>query len=85
MAICAALECQPGDLLEFVEIESGSSVVANPRAIAAAYRGDMQQFLARWRARCTAQGIAYVLARTDRRLDAVLREYLLGRGGAAEP
>jgi uncharacterized protein (DUF58 family) len=68
-----------GDI-EFEDLETGRSVVASPRALAAGYRKDMTDFLERWRSRCAAQGIDYIPARTDLPLDAVLRAYLLGRG-----
>ena len=46
---------------------------------------DGRAFVQRWRTRCTAAGIEYVLARTDAAPAHTLREYLLHRGprGAA--
>lgn len=64
---------------EFADLETHRTIVASPPALAAAYRRDINGFLDRWRTRCAAHGIDYVLARTDRPLDGVLRQYLLER------
>jgi uncharacterized protein (DUF58 family) len=67
---------------EFVDLETGRTLVGSPHALAQGYRRDVASFIDRWRGRCAAQGIDYVHARTDRPLEAVLREYLLGRDEA---
>jgi uncharacterized protein (DUF58 family) len=63
---------------EFVDMETGRSVFAGD-ASAREYDARMQGFLRRWRERCAAYGIDYVLARTDVPLDVTLRSYLLQR------
>jgi uncharacterized protein (DUF58 family) len=71
-----------GGDIEFTDLETTRTVVANSQALAPAYRRDIAAFISRWRRRCAALGIDYVDARTDRPLDVVLRGYLLGRGAA---
>jgi uncharacterized protein (DUF58 family) len=66
---------------EFEDAETGRTVFAGPAA-ARGYRDRMAAFLQRWRDRCAAYGIDYVLARTDAPLDRTLRGYLLERGHA---
>jgi uncharacterized protein (DUF58 family) len=66
---------------EFADLETHRTMVASPPALAEAYRRDVADFLERWRGRCAAHGVDYVLARTDQPLDGVLRRYLLERGG----
>ena len=67
-----------GDL-EIEDSETGRRVLTST-GDAAAYRSRMAEFVQRWRDRCTAAGIVYVLARTDAPPDHILREYLLQRG-----
>ena len=67
-----------GDV-EFQDLETGQSIVANPGAMAPAYRRDVAGFLEHWRSRCASHGIDYTRAITDMPLDAVLRGYLLKR------
>ena len=63
---------------EFEDMETGRTVLAGD-ASTRAYNTQMQEFLRRWRERCVAYGIDYVLVRTDAPLDATLRSYLLQR------
>ena len=63
---------------EFEDMETGRTVLAGEGS-AAAYNSRIAEFLRRWRERCAAYGIDYVLARTDAPLDATLRSYLLQR------
>lgn len=71
-----------GDV-EFEDLETTHSIVANPRSMASTYRRDMEDFLERWRSRCASHGIDYIRAMTDAPLDAVLRGYLLKRRARA--
>jgi uncharacterized protein (DUF58 family) len=70
-----------GDL-EVEDSETGERVLTSAVA-GPGYRERMQAFVQRWRERCTASGIAYVLTRTDAPPDHILREYLLQRGTGA--
>jgi uncharacterized protein (DUF58 family) len=63
---------------EFEDMETGQTVLAGETSVRA-YNTRVEQFLRRWRERCAAYGIDYVLARTDAPLDATLRSYLLQR------
>jgi uncharacterized protein (DUF58 family) len=63
---------------EFEDMETGRTVLAGD-ASAREYSARMQGFLRRWRERCAAYGVDYVLARTDVPLDVTLRSYLLQR------
>lgn len=69
-----------GDV-EVEDSESGQRVLASA-AGAAAYCARVKAFVDSWRARCIAENIAYVLARTDAPPAHVLREYLLQRAAA---
>ena len=64
--------------LEAEDSETGQRVLTAAGA-AEEYRARMSAFLRRWRERCTADGIAYVLARTDAPPGTTLRTYLLHR------
>jgi uncharacterized protein (DUF58 family) len=70
-----------GDL-ELEDSETGRRVLSAAGA-GDEYRRRVEAFVRRWRERCTAAGIGYVLARTDGALDHTLREYLLRRGHGA--
>lgn len=69
-----------GDV-EAEDSESGRRVLSAASG-AAAYRDRMSAFVARVRARCHAENMLYVLARTDLTPSHVLREYLLHRAAA---
>ena len=60
------------DDAEFEDSESGRRIASGP-GIREAYRSQMQAFIDRWRGRCTSEGIAYVLARTDVPLAATVK------------
>jgi uncharacterized protein (DUF58 family) len=66
-----------GDV-EFEDSETGERVLTTTSA-ARAYRESMAAFIDRWRERCQAQGIDYVLVRTDVSPSHVLRGWLLQR------
>lgn len=67
-----------GDL-EFEDCETGDRMMTASSA-AAEYRQRVAAFIERWRRRCEAQGIDYLLARTDEGPSHVLRRWLLERG-----
>jgi uncharacterized protein (DUF58 family) len=71
-----------GDV-EFQDLESGRSLLANAPASRAAYRDNVAAFLERWRSRLLSLGIDYARVLTDVPPDVVLRAYLLKRAGAA--
>jgi uncharacterized protein (DUF58 family) len=75
------LELPYGGDVEFEDLESGRSVLANVPAARAAYRAKVEAFVERWRSRCLAYGIEYTRVLTDMPLDVALRGYLLKRAG----
>jgi uncharacterized protein (DUF58 family) len=77
------LELPYGGDVQFQDLESGRSMLANVPAARAAYRERMESFVERWRTRCLTYGIDYVPVLTHMPLDAALRGYLLKRAGAA--
>ena len=76
------LEWRWGGDLELQDSETGQRIASSAGA-GDAYRRRVEAFVERWRARCTAARIAYILARTDAAPDHTLREYLLRRGHGA--
>ena len=68
---------------EFEDMETGRTVFAGD-GTTAVYQARMHSFLRRWRERCAAYGVDYVLARTDAPLDTTLRSYLLHRAHGAQ-
>ena len=70
-----------GDV-ELEDSETGARVLSTGAA-AVEYQRRAEAFVQRWRERCTAAGIDYVLARTDAPLEHTMREYLLHRGKGA--
>ncbi len=67
-----------GDV-EVEDSETGRRLLTSTTR-AAEYRARMQAFVQRWRERCTAAGLVYVLATTTAPPDHTLKEYLLRRG-----
>lgn len=61
---------------EFVDLESGERLVADPRALAEAYRDVFGAFLDRYRKACAEMNIDYRLADTSRPMDSFVRAYL---------
>ena len=64
--------------VEFEDMETRERVLGGEASVRA-YNSRLEDFLRRWRERCLAYGIDYVMARTDAPLDATLRSYLLQR------
>ena len=73
------LDCPWSGEVEVEDSETGRRVLTSA-ASAPEYRDGMKAFVRRWRERCIAAGIPYVLTRTGAPPDHTLREYLLGRG-----
>lgn len=76
------LEWRWGGDVELQDSETGERVLSAPAA-SVEYRRRVEAFVQRWRERCTAAGIEYVLARTDAPPAHTLRQYLLQRGHGA--
>lgn len=70
-----------GDI-EVQDSETGQRLLTTASA-ARAYRERVEAFVTRWRERCTADAIDYVLARTDAVPEQTLRAYLLHRRAVA--
>ena len=64
----------------FEGLEGEPSIDADPTALRARYQQEIQRFLDECRARCTATGARYVLARTDVPAEHTLAETLRARG-----
>jgi uncharacterized protein (DUF58 family) len=63
----------------FKGLEAMGNVLADPRALQAAYRREMEAFVRQIRACCRASQIDYVMLRTDQPLDAALSAFLSSR------
>jgi uncharacterized protein (DUF58 family) len=74
-----------GGDVEFEDLESHRTLLANAPAARDAYRAEFAAFLERWRTRCASYGIDYTRLTTDMPLDSALREYLFKRTAARTP
>ena len=74
-----------GGDVEFEDLESHRSLLANAPAARDAYRAEFAAFLERWQTRCASYGIDYTRLTTDMPLDSALREYLFKRTAARTP
>jgi uncharacterized protein (DUF58 family) len=63
--------------LRFEASESPDSVELDADAVRAAYRAEIEQFLAESKQRCLAAGARYVLARSDRPVETIVASVLL--------
>jgi uncharacterized protein (DUF58 family) len=70
-----------GGVIEFEDIETGSTLITNPDAIADDYRAAVQEFLARVKQLVQAEGLDYMRLVTGEPLEPVLRRFLVGRRG----
>jgi uncharacterized protein (DUF58 family) len=68
--------------VEVEDLESRQTVLTRASAARPAYRARFDEFLERWRTRCTSHGIDYTQALTDAPLDETLRGFLIRRGVA---
>ncbi|MCS7048244.1 MAG: DUF58 domain-containing protein [Verrucomicrobiae bacterium] len=62
--------------IEFVDLETGETVLTDARALAAEYRRVFEEFLQRYRQACTELKVDYRVADTRQPLDLFVREYL---------
>jgi uncharacterized protein (DUF58 family) len=67
-------------LTQFEDLEDDTRVIADPRAIAADYRQQIQQFIKDYEMMCRRQSIDYTLLNTHTPLDKGLLKYLAWRG-----
>ena len=72
-----------GGATEFVDLETGQTLVASPDAIAIEYQESVRAFLARSRQAVEREGLDYLRLTTGERLEPALRRFLLRRRGAA--
>ena len=72
-----------GGATEFVDLETGATLIASPDAMAAEYRGAFETFLARTRNSIEREGLDYLRVVTGEPLEPPLRRFLVGRRGAA--
>jgi uncharacterized protein (DUF58 family) len=63
----------------FVDLEDGTSIVAEPTLIAEEYHSALQEFLKTVRAKCHDASAAYQLVTTDTDLEPLLRDFLMAR------
>ena len=64
---------------QFVDLETGEQLQADPRHIRDAYQDAMEGFISQYRQYCAQQNIEYVLAPTDTPVDRMLLSYLAKR------
>jgi uncharacterized protein (DUF58 family) len=67
-------------LTQFEDLEDDMRVIADPRAIAADYQEQIQQFIKEYETMCRRQSIDYMLFDTQTPLDKGLLKYLAWRG-----
>lgn len=70
-------------LARFKDMETGTSVIANPAAIRTAYQARLKQFLTDMKHMCLSRSISYELATTDVPYQVLLSTYLEHRSRAA--
>ena len=63
----------------FVDLEDGTSIVAEPNLIADEYKSSLRDFLTAVRAKCHDASADYQLVTTDTPLEPLLREFLTAR------
>jgi len=63
----------------FVDLEDGTSIVAEPTLIAEEYHGALREFLKTVRAKCHDASADYQLVTTDSELEPLLRDFLMAR------
>jgi uncharacterized protein (DUF58 family) len=63
----------------FVDLEDGTSIVAEPTLVATEYKTALQDFLTTVRAKCHDAAADYQLVTTDTPLEPLLREFLTAR------
>jgi uncharacterized protein (DUF58 family) len=63
----------------FIDLEDGTSIVAEPTLIAEEYHSALREFLKTVRAKCHDASAAYQLVTTDTDLEPLLRDFLMAR------
>ena len=63
----------------FVDLEDGTSIVAEPTLIAEEYHSALHEFLKTVRAKCHDASVDYHLITTDTELEPLLRDFLMAR------
>lgn len=61
---------------EFEDMETGETVICDPKAMAADYQSVFQEFMEKYRSACQAMNIDYRLVRTDQDVGTFVRAYL---------
>ena len=75
------LEPKLGEPALLVDMETGDAVETSPEYARTEYREKIEEHIGRLRSKAQGAGIEYFLLRTDRPLDAALREYFSVREG----
>lgn len=70
-----------GGAAEFVDLETGATLVTSPDAIGPEYRAAVQAFLSRAQQAIEREGLDYVRLVTREPLEPALRRFLIGRRG----
>ena len=61
---------------EFEDMETGETVICDPKGMAADYQAVFQEFMEKYRSACQAMNIDYRLVRTDQDVGTFVRAYL---------
>lgn len=61
---------------EFEDMETGETVICDPRSLATDYQAVFQEFMEKYRSACKAMNIDYRLVRTDQDIGTFVRAYL---------
>jgi len=61
---------------EFEDMETGETVICDPKSMAADYQSVFQEFMEKYRSACQAMNIDYRLVRTDQDVGTFVRAYL---------
>jgi uncharacterized protein (DUF58 family) len=75
----AELEFPFRRITNFVDLESGQRLQADPRMLRDAYRGEVRAFVERYRKECSDRSIEYVVTPTNQPYDLMLLNYLARR------
>lgn len=67
--------------VEFEDLETGATLVANPAAIGSIYESNVRAFLARTEQAIVSHGLDYLRLVTGEALEPALRRFLVGRRG----
>jgi uncharacterized protein (DUF58 family) len=66
-------------ITNFVDLESGERLQADPRGVRESYRNELNAFIDRYRKECSDRSIEYVVAPTSQPYDLMLLNYLARR------